>query len=207
MSDVVLAGLIGAGGALVGVLISQLLELVRLNRTFAVRQKEKIIDKRIDAHESVIELSESMIAMVMPDVELDLPDDTEKPIRAVGLLYRKELFEKWWGNLFYDCYRKHVWLAPKPLKELNLVQDYIVNLSTVLSKLDDSEIKRLSVIVRPDFVKMSGNLRREAVDYLSKDAINFNLKDLNGHHKYKRPVTEKRLDDTELLKEYSSYLT
>ena len=207
MDPVITAAAIGAGGALLGVSVSQLLEIFRLNRTSAMRQKEKIIDKRITAHETIIELSESMIAAVMPDIKMEVPEDTEKPIRAVGVLWEKSMFENWWSNIFYSCYRHHMWLAPKPLKELNLIQDYIVNLNRIISQIDDNELKRLSVIVRPDFISLSGNLRREAINYLSKDAINFKLKDLNRHHKYAKPVFLRRLNATELYKNYSDYLT
>lgn len=208
MSDVALAGIIGACGALIGVLISQLLEVFRQNRGFAIRQKEKIIDKRIEAHESILDLCESMIVVTMPEgvINYDLPEDTEKPIRGIAILNTEDIFDKWWAEIFYNCYRKHVWLSPKVLKELNLFQDYLVNLKIILSQLNADEIKRLSVIVRPDFITMSVNLRRDTVSYLSKDAISFKLRDLNGWHKYKRPHTEKRLNDTQLLKEYTKYL-
>ncbi len=206
MSDVALAGLLGAIGALIGILISQLLEIVRQNRGFATRQKEKIIDKRIDAHEAIISLSETMMTVVMPDKITNFPKEIEKPIRGIGVLNSLELFENWWADMYVNCYRKHMWLSPQCLKELNYVQDYIVNLRIILANLNDEEIKRLSVLVRPDFITMSGNLRHEAVKYLYKDAVSFKLKDLNGYHKYKRSVSEKRLNETRLIKEYGSYL-
>lgn len=199
-------GIIAALGTLFGVVVSQILEIIRQNLGFRKQQKGKIIDRRIDAHESALNLADTMMTVVMPETAEYFSDKLERPVRGVAVLNNKSIFENWWAETYYSCYKKHVWLSPKCLKELNFIQDYIVNLSIIMSNLDEKKVEELSVLVRPDFIEMSGRLRGGAITYLSQGAIKFKLKDLNGLHKYDRAVSEKRLNETQLIKEYSSYL-
>ncbi len=199
-------GIIAAVGTLFGVVVSQILEIFRQNLGFKKQQKAKIIDRRIDAHESALDLADTMMTVVMPENTEHYSSKVERPVRGVAVVNNKIIFEKWWGETFHSCYKKHVWLSTKCLKELNFIQDYTVNLSIIMSKLDENKVEELSVSVRPDFIEMSGRLRDGAIKYLSEGAVRFKLKDLNGWHKYDRVVSEKRLNETALIKEYTNYL-
>ena len=134
MSDELLAGIVGATGVVAGVLISQLLEFSRQRHAFAIRQKEKLIDKRIDAHESIIDLAESMAVVVMPDIALgNLPTETEIPHRAISFLYEKGQFDNWWAKIFYSCYRKHVWHEVRHISAFVPFMSFATSAVTVLS--------------------------------------------------------------------------
>jgi len=201
-----LATLIAAGialfGAIIGFVASQIVEFFRLSREAEIRQKEKVVDRMIAAHEAVIDIADIMLTVIVLDNVQNLPEDTEKPIRGVGIVLSLNLYEDWMLQ-FKKVHSRHMWLSSKVLKELYFVQDYAVNLHNLMKTMNDSELKTLSVIIKQDFIDLSGNLRNESVTFISKKAIKLKLDvDPKRWHKYKKEETIKRLQETKLFKNY-----
>lgn len=200
------ATLIAAGialmGALVGLMASQIIEYFRISREAKVRQKEKVVDRMIAAHEAVIGAADIMLTTVLLDDVDNLPNDADNPVRGVAIVQSRQLYEEWMLQ-FKKVHSQHMWLSSKVLKELYFVQDYSLNLYMVMNSMNESELKTLSVVVMKDFITLSGNLRDESVMFISKKAIKLEL-DVNPRrwHKYKKEVTIKRLQETRLFKAY-----
>lgn len=200
------ATLVAAGLALVGVIIglvvSQAIEFLRVSREAKIRQKEKIIDRMIAAHEAVIEAADVMMTTVLLDNVKNLLDDVDNPVRGVGIVTSVQLYEAWMFQ-FKRVHSQQMWLSSKVLKEVYFTQDYSVNLYGLMKTMSESELETLSVVVMKDFIKQSGILREESVAFITKKAINLEL-DVNPKrwHKYKKEVTIKRLQETKLFKVY-----
>jgi hypothetical protein len=200
------ATLIAAGlalaGVIIGLIVSQVIEFLRISREAKIRQKEKIVDRMIAAHEAVIEAADIMMTTALLDNVENLPEDADNPVRGVGIVTSVQLYESWMLQ-FKRVHSQQMWLSPKVLKEVYFTQDYSVNLYGLMKSMTDAELETLSVVVMKDFIKQSGILREESVAFITKKAVNLEL-DVNPKrwHKYKKEVTIKRLQDTNLFKTY-----
>lgn len=198
------AAIIALVGAAIGFISSQLVEFLRISKEAKLRQKEKLLERMISAHESVVALADRLMTVTPLKNVHDLPDNVALPVRGSSFLTSKESFGVLW-DLFISTYSHQVWLSTDTLKELNYVQDYMVNLNAIVESVDDKELLRMSVIIRQDFIDLSGSLRKYAMDFLFSGALNMKIDSINYRkwHKYPRTITEKRLNNTLLMKNYS----
>lgn len=205
LATIVASGIALIGAAL-GFIASQAVEYLRISREAKVRQKEKMMDRMIAAHESVISLADSMMSVsILEDVH-DLPNNMDMPVRGATVVMSLDTFEEWWGSQFSSTYARHVWLSINTLREINFVQDYLTNIHSLIKTMGTEDVRRLSVIVRQDFIDMSGALRKHAMQFISEDAVNLKFKTSHKQwHKYKKEVTLKRLNTTKLTSEYADF--
>jgi hypothetical protein len=203
VATLVAAGL-ALAGVIIGLVVSQVIEFFRISREAKIRQKEKIVDRIIAAHEAVIEAADTMMTTALLDNVENLPDDADNPVRGVGIVTSVQLYENWMF-LFKRVHSQQMWLSSKVLKEVYFTQDYSVNLYGVMKSMNATELETLSVVVMKDFIKQSGILREESVTFITKKAVNLEL-DVNPKrwHKYKKEVTIRRLQETRLFKVYLS---
>jgi len=192
------AAIVGIAGTLCGVLISQLFEIIKLDKASRIRQKEKIIDRRINAHELILDLADDLMTVVDYSTVRKSKMVAEIP-RGPYMLSDKEKFVTWWLGKFHSDYKKsNSWLSNDCLKELNLFQDYLVNLNKLLEITDPTEFVDVSIDIKQDFIDFSGRLRKKAIKFLSSGALKLNLNDLSKWHKYPKKQTYKSLEATKL---------
>ena len=185
-------GLLGAlGGGLVSFLASWLLK----KREYNLRLWDKLLERRIKAHENVIAAALEMRVMVA----LGATEEDGEVARAPQVLLSKEVFEEWFIQFTQLTVGGSTWLTTEAKRELNFVQDYFVTLHQNLTDVPSEKYLPIGQVIRQDFLALSSDLETKSFEFFGKEVRRLKLSNLKKWHKYKRAETEKRLKRTELL--------
>lgn len=188
-------GLLGAlGGGLVSFLASWLLK----KREYNLRLWDKLLERRIKAHENVIAAALEMRVMVA----LGATEEGGEVARAPQVLLSKEAFEEWFIRFTQLTVGGSTWLTTEAKRELNFVQDYFVTLHQNLTGVPSEKYLPIGQVIRQDFLALSSDLETKSFEFFGKEVRRLKLSNLKKWHKYKRAETEKRLKRTELLSQW-----
>jgi hypothetical protein len=190
-ASAVFALLGAAGGGFFSFLGSWLLR----KREYDLRLWEKLLDRRVSAHEAVI-LTALEMRGVVPSGRVDKQGEA---IRAPTVLQSKEIFEDWFQRAQNRTAAGTTWLTIMAKRELNFLQDYLLTLYMHLQKVPSSLYPLVGVIVKDDFIKLSGQLEKCAFDFFESDIHRLKAADLHSWHKYPREETQRRLKETNLI--------
>ncbi len=187
--------IVPAAAGLIGVIIGSMFTLIVKRKETRLRIIEKVFDKRLKAHEDILDLAKQM----RTTVSLHNASDGLNVDSYPGLLHNNEYFNQFKGNFFVVVNLNSHWLSIELFRQLNYIQDYIENASQVLLKIDESSYPKFGVIVKQDFIDLAAELETETLKFFEKDLYNVNLKTTKGHHKWPRDYTLDRLNKTELI--------
>ncbi len=179
----------GAGISIVGSLLIN-------DKSLQLRLKEKVIDRRIDAHEKIIHLSKSIRTMV----SLGHEDEKGELARYPVIMTSVKGFDEW-GTYFYDTISScSTWLSIDVTRELNLFQDYIINLRELIRFVEeDGLLPEIGLIIRNDFIEFSDKIEKLAYKFFDRDLLKLKFGDLDKWHKYPLEKTKERLQSTALF--------
>ena len=192
---------IGLGGAVGGALISLVVGWLLRKRDYDLRLWDKFIERRIQAHENLINVALEMRVMVTPGTV----DEEGEVIRAPRVLFSQEAFEQWFTRAISTAVAGSTWLATDAKREANFLQDYLVTLHLYLQSVPSDDYLSVGCIIRQDFLAISASLERAAFSFFEKDARQLRLGNLDERHKYPREQTERRLKDTQLWRRWSEW--
>ncbi|MGA4495289.1 hypothetical protein [Vreelandella venusta] len=189
------------GGAVGGALISLVVGWLLRKRDYDLRLWDKLLERRIQAHENLIKIALEMRVMVAPGTV----DAEGEVVRAPQVLVSQEAFEQWFTSAISGGVAGSTWLATDAKREANFLQDYLVTLHLHLQPVASENYLSVGCIIRQDFIDISASLERAAFRFFEKDARRLKLSSLDEWHKYPREQTEKRLNDTQLLQRWSEW--
>ncbi|WP_121627338.1 hypothetical protein [Poseidonibacter antarcticus] len=195
-SDAIFALLGAFGGGLISFFASWMIK----KREFTLRLWDKLLDKRIKAHEDVITMALEMRIMVA----LGGFDENNEVLRVPKLLQSKEEFENWFRKFTQLTLNGSTWLTTETKREVNFVQDYLVTLHQYILQVPSEKYLSIGQIIRQDFIELSGELEKKAFNFFSKEIHQLELNNLNEHHKYKINDTKGRLNKTLLMTKWQS---
>jgi hypothetical protein len=187
-------------GVLGGGLLSFFGSLLLKKRDFNLRLWDKLIERRIKAHENVMALAVEMRIMV-PIGGVDQDGDVR---RAPQVLISKEEFDRWLTRFTQLSMEGTTWLTTDAKRELNFAQDYLVTLHQSISGIPSEKYLAVGNIIRGDFIDISSSLEKKSFEFFESGIRKLKLDSLNKWHKYKRPVTESRLKQTALLRNWET---
>jgi hypothetical protein len=141
-------------------------------------------------------LSHSMRAM-FPIGGLDAQGDLA---RIPSILATKQSFDEWMRHYFNTMMLSSNWLGANLIHELNLFQDYQVNLQEYLRNVPEGNYIKVGQIIRLDFVHFSEKIERLAFNFFINDLEKLRISPLPEWHKYPIKETTKRLESTDLYK-------
>ena len=197
------AAFLALAGVLVGGLVTGGISLlnawVMRNRDFQLKLWEKLLDRRIMAHEAVLEISLKMRFMV----SFQRFDSEGELVRAPLVMRSKEEFDEWLGEFAEKSLPATTWLSTAVRRELNFVQDYLVTLHTKLADVPPQHCATLGIFIRQDFIDLSTELEKTAFKFFESEVQTLRLNDLTDWHKYPREETDKRLQNTALMRRWS----
>ncbi len=183
-------------GALLGALTSFMTASVMASKEIRLRLREKLLDHRIEAHERIIDLSHSLRAMH----PLGGIDDEGELVRTPSVLTSKEVFDNWFQRFYQTLTATSIWLDTSLIHELNLLQDYVVNLNEFLRRVPTENYPRVGQIVSLDFIHFSESVEKLAFDFFTNDLEKLRMSRLPKWHKYPLAKAEKRIQGTEFFK-------
>jgi hypothetical protein len=183
-------------GAALATIASFLTASIMARKETSLKLREKILDRRIEAHERIIELSHSLRAM-FPLGGIDAQGELS---RTPSILGSKEAFDGWFRHYFEIMLSSSNWLGTNLIHELNLLQDYIVNLNEYLRNVPNENYQKVGQVIRLDFIKFSESIERLAFEFFINDLEKLKISPLPKWHKYPLEETKRRLQDTDLFK-------
>ena len=160
------------------------------------RLLEKVLDKRIQAHEKVIELSKFLRQMT----SLGYAEKDGGLARTPVIMMSHESFDDFLLKFSQSGADSSTWLSTEVTRELNFVQDYFVNLYEFLRNVQSDKFPEIGRVIRQDFIDFSSSIEKLAFDFFAKDLTKMKLNDLHQWHKYPVKTTQKRLNETAFLK-------
>lgn len=196
----------GLAGALGGGILSFIATSLHKRRDFDLQMWSKLYERRIAAHERVIQVAVEMRIMV----SAGHADASGEVRRSPRVLLSKEDFEAWFTRFTELSLEGTTWLTTSTKRELNFVQDYLVTLHMHLVGIPSESYLSVGELVRQDFIDLSSSLEKKAYEFFARDIRRLRLHSLNDRHKYDRPETERRLKASALLtrsEEVSRYRT
>lgn len=188
-------GLLGAlGGGTVSFLASWMLK----RREYNLRLWDKLLERRIKAHENLITVALEMRIMVA----LGATEEDREVARAPQVLRSKEDFEEWFIRFTQLTMEGTTWLTTEAKRELNFVQDYLLTLHQNLKDVPSEKYLPIGQVIRQDFIDLSSSLEKKSFAFFAKEVRRLKLSNLKKWHKYKRSETETRLKKTVLLSQW-----
>jgi len=160
------------------------------------RLLEKVLDKRIQAHEKAIELSKFLRQMT----SLGYAEKDGELARTPAIMMSPKSFDDFMLKFSQTGVDSSTWLSTEVTRELYFVQDYFINLYEFLRDVQPDKFPEIGRIIRQDFINFSSSLEKLAFDFFTKDLTKMKLNDLRQWHKYPIKTTQKRLNETAFLK-------
>lgn len=183
-------------GAIGGFALTYLSSFLIKKREFDLKVWEKLLERRIKAHESMLVLAGEMRIMEALGGE----DEMGEIARAPKIMMSRDSFKDWFEKFTLENVAHSAWQSTSAKRELYFIQDYLVNLDARLSCANDEQFKKAGQIIRQDFIDLSSSLEKSAFRFFEQDVRKLSLDSLNRWHKYKRHETERRIKNTELFK-------
>lgn len=192
-----IAPFIGIIGLIIGSILTFIFSSNLKSKETKLKISEKLIDKRIDAHEKVLKLSK-----LMRSSHTENEFNSAKELITYPLIFlTEENYRDWRQNYFLVTNEYSHWLSISVLNELFFIQDYIVNLDKALENIPDDNFKSIGKILKMDFIEMSTNLEKQVVLYFEKGWSNLSVKK-KGNHKLPKTESLKRLKNSNFTKRY-----
>ena len=184
--------IVGMGfGAFLTFLTSWLLK----SRETKLKISGQFIEKRIEAHEKILELAKAMRATISTDrVNVEGMQITY-PI----IFSSKEQYQNWRSSYFLITNQYSHWLGIEVTRELFFIQDYITNLDKRLEKAPDINYMQIGIILRNDFIDMATIIEKSVIKFFGKGWRNLKVEQPKGGHKYAKKITTKRLHELNLF--------
>lgn len=181
-------------GVLSGVCLTLLGTWFLKLREYELRLWDKLIDRRINAHDNVIRASHEL----RKTCPIGGRNEDNQIKRIPYVLQSLEIFEDFFTNFTTETLSDSSWLTLKTRRELNFVQNYLVNVHEKITNLSDTDLEKLAETVHSDFIGLSSSLEKIAYSFYEKEVLQLKIGNLKDQHNYDYDITLKRLGQTRL---------
>lgn len=151
---------------------------------------EKILDKKLEAHEDVLKLSKYLRSTISDNRFSSENELISYPI----ILSSKANYYDWKKDLFIKANNNSHWLTKEVKQELFFIQDYIINLDKTLENVPDENLIKVAIILKKDFIDLSNNLERSIIKYFDKGWKNLKIISTQNIDKLPKSITQMRLE-------------
>lgn len=183
-------------GAIVGALITGLINYATKTKESKLRVTEKLIDKKLEAHESLL----SIVSWIRTMALLGGEDNEGQLKRCPVIMESQKNKDDFLTALVSVQNRYDRWFSALVKKEVSFFLDYFVNLNEHSRGASDISLQEAGVIIRNDFIDMANELDNCAHQFFNKDLLKLNYKTDRNWHKYTQRETLSRLEKTAFYK-------
>lgn len=183
-------------GAAVGAFITGLISYAAKTKESKLRITEKLLDKKLEAHESLLSIVSWIRTMVLLGGEDSQGELKRCPIIMESQKNKNEFLEAF-VSVQNRCDR---WFSASVKREVSFFLDYFVNLNEHARDASDLSLQEAGVIIRNDFIDIASTLEGCAHQFFDNDLLKLNYKTDRGWHKFTRQRTLDRLEKTEFYK-------
>jgi len=195
-------------GVIVGALINNI-----FNRDLKVRETKllvtkTIIDKRMNSYEQIIGISKILRTVV----STYKTDDNSNLITYPRGMEDNESFQILFKGVVNAINDGSHWIDIETTRELGFMQDYLASLSRYVKQVEDNKdslisIKELGLVIKQDFIDLSGSLEDKIFKSYPDNLINLKTTKSSKWHKYKKEATKKRFEQTLLFSKEEEILS
>lgn len=168
-------------------------------REYDLRVWETLIDRRIKAHDQLMQVAKEM-QVVTPLAGVEPGGGLR---RAPAVLMSRQVYLDWARATPVRLVGQMAWLSREPKREASFVQDYLVNLNSLIARVPDGNLPKVGEILRQDFVDIANSLEKTTHRFYRTDVLALKAGDLDEWHKYPRSQAEARLDETLLRRRFA----
>lgn len=183
-------------GTLLGTCVTGAINYFTKTKETKLRLAEKLLNKKIEAHESLIRLIGLIRSMVLKGGQTVDGDLIRFP-KIMESRESMEIFLDQFNLVQSNCDR---WFSANLKREMSFFLDYFVNLNEYSRLAEDEAIQDAGILIRTDFILIANSLEDIAHDFFNKDMIRLKYKTDRKWHKYPIKKTMKRLGQTEFYK-------
>lgn len=189
----------GILGVLVGALITIIFNWKIKTKEVKLRIIEKVFDKRLIAHEETLK-----IAKLLRVTNLTYKTDNDKnALTYPAILNNRDSLQEAISYIHNIVNENSHWLSIDVFRELNYLQDYLVNLDSITKNIPEKDYPIIGVEIKSDLIDLSGSLEKLILKFFKSDIYKINLTFSEGHHKYQKEETINRLNSSKLSKYYN----
>ena len=184
-------------GAFSGAIITGIINFSLKKRETRLRITEKLLDKKLEAHETLIEITNVIRSMVL----LGGKDHNDELKRSPLIMQSRKNMDDFLTELTKAQAKADRWLSVDAKREVSLFLDYFVNLNEYSLKSSDKALQEAGVLVRDDFIHFALRLENCAHDFFNRDLMKLKFRTDREWHKYPKEKTLEELGKTELYKQ------
>ena len=189
-------------GVLAGSLATGLLNRSIKKQEAKLRLTEKLLDKKLEAHESLITIVNWIRTMVLLGGQDEMGE-----LRRCPFIMKSQENKNDFLSLFTEMQNKHDrWFSANVKREISLFMDYFVNVNEHSKDSTDVALQNAGVIIRNDFIDFALSLENCAHEFFNKDMLKLKYKTDRRWHKYPKDETLEKLDQTEFFKNKSKVI-
>jgi hypothetical protein len=191
---ILVPALAGLFGVFIGIIVTTISNWKLKTKETKLRILEKTFDKRIKAHEEILQISK----ILRTTISTDKTDNDHNLITYPAVLQDYQYFDNFRGKFYDITNENNHWLGIELLRELYFIQDYLASLDLQIKDKNDENLPKIAVIVKQDFIDLAGNLENISLKFFEEDLLNLKKITNIGWHKYETEITYKRFSDTNL---------
>jgi hypothetical protein len=184
-------------GVLSGVIIAGFINCLLKRRDTRSRIGEKLFDKKLEAHESLIDIVNVIRSMVLLGGEGQKKELKRSPL----IMQSRRNMDDFLSELMKLQTRADSWSSAAVKRELALFLDYFVYLYEQSHNSSDEALKEAGVLIRSDFIDFAARLEASAHDFFNRDLMKLKFRRDRGRQKYQRELTLDELGKTELYRQ------
>lgn len=196
--DKYFTSIIAVMGTLSGILVTQIFNIFSKNKDYNLKVSEKILDKRIDANESILEISKRMRAITAINKD---SGNFDSPVETYPIIFEsKKDFNDFFNEFSRVLNSKSHFLSIELFRYLNFVQDYFLTIDQWFRDSDGNDFPRIGIVIKEDLIDFSSQITNHAMLFFEKGA--YEKKYINQsrkYHKYTKEKTDLLLSNTLLI--------
>lgn len=195
MTNILISSFIGLLGVIIGVVVTSIISFKIKTKETKLRLIEKVFDKRMTAHESILIL----IKKIRSVLSTNQIDERNYVITFPQSMTDKLSFENFSNDASIIINQNNHWLNVGLERELGFFIDYISSLNMTLKDATDNNFPLIGLIVKQDFIDIASKLDDITFEFFRKDIYNMDINKHNEWHKYPKEVTLDRFHKTNLF--------
>lgn len=189
----------GILGVLIGALITTIFNWKMKTKEVKLRIIEKVFDKRVIAHEQTLK-----VAKLLRVTNLTYKIDSDKnALTYPKILNNRDSLQEAISYIHDIVNENSHWLSIDVFRELNYMQDYLVNLDSITKNIPEQDYPKVGVEIKSDLIDLSASLEKLILMFFKSDIYKINLTFSEGHHKYQKEETINRLNSSKLSKYFN----
>ncbi len=183
-------------GVFSGAIVTGVINFSLKERELKLRVAEKLLDRKLEAHEALIEITNVIRLMVL----LGGVDHDNELKRTPIIMQSHKNMDDFLIELRKAQNQADIWLSATAKREISLFLDYFVILNEYARNSSDIALQEAGILVRKDFIHFALRLENCAHDFFNRDLMKLKYRTDRDWPKYSKEKTFEELDNTVLFK-------